>query len=181
MGLHGSHRAAATLALAAALLATGCGASAPARSQPPPRSAAIYASVVKQVVRDHARVKVVYVLDGPVPGAADPMRTRQEPTRRFSEAVKTDLKRLAPADPPIRFVRRRAMVVTGDHGGTAPGHVVNGGILVTLGPIRGHGTPVRVGVGSWRDGLDGRWETYVVEWRGGAWVVSGTTGPAAIS
>jgi hypothetical protein len=52
---------------------------------------------------------------------------------------------------------------------------------LSLGPIDGTGNRVEVANSLWINGLAGQWLTYVVEWRGGTWEVTGTTGPMAIS
>jgi hypothetical protein len=186
----------------AALVAGGCGNSAGDRksAQEPggtaspaaggERSAAIYAAVVRRLVtKDHTvggadpGFTKVYVIDGAVPGAADPFRST--PSRRarggFSAALKRALTAKLSDLPPLEFVSRRADVVEGENGGAAPGRVVNGGVLLTLGPIRGGDDRVTVGGSLWLSGLAGSWQTYVVEQKGGRWAVTGTTGPAAIS
>jgi hypothetical protein len=125
----------------------------------------------------------VYVIDGAVPGAADPFRLT--PSRRplggFSAALKHALTAKLSDLPPLVFVSRRDDVVEGENGGTSPGSVVNGGVLLTLGPIRGSDDRVTVGGSLWLSGLAGSWQTYVVEQKAGRWTVTGTTGPAAIS
>jgi hypothetical protein len=154
------------------------------------RTVAIYASVIRQlVIEDHTYgrndpgFKVVYILDGPVEGAQDSMKTTDEyvPKARFPEDVKTGLKDQLADLPPLVFVAERSSAIEGEKGGTAPGHVVNDGVLLTLGPIIGDRRRVEVGSSLWINGLAGFWATYVVERRGGAWTLTGTTGTVAIS
>jgi len=83
--------------------------------------------------------------------------------------------------PPLEFVSRRSNAIEGDNGGSSPGRVRNGGVLITLGPIRATGHPVAVGASLWINGLAGSWQTYVLKARTGRWLVTGTAGPTAIS
>jgi hypothetical protein len=140
------------------------------------------------VTRDHGfggadpGFQVVYVLDGPVARAGDPMAPidAARPATPFDSAEQ-DAIRGALADlPPIEFVGRRALVVVGTNDGRAPGRVKGRGVLLTLGPIRG-GEKVRVPASLWLSGLAGRWLTYVVQQRGERWTVTGTAGPVTIS
>lgn len=154
------------------------------------RRASIYAAVVRQLVtKDHTfgrtdpGFRMVYVLDGSVAGVADPSRrvTKQAPADRFPARLK-EILRLQLADlPPLEFVARRSDVVVGEEAGTSPGQVVDGGVLVTLGPIRTRRNRVTVACSLWINGLAGSWQTYVLARRGGRWIVRGTTGPMAIS
>ena len=153
------------------------------------RSAAIYASVIRQLVtKDHTfggadpGFKVVYVMDGVIDSAGDVGAPVVESAgKAFTEPLKAELRRALSDLPPVEFVGRRDSVVVGSKGGASPGHVKNRGVLITLGPIEVSGTSVRVGNTLWISGLAGRWQTYVLERRGSAWSVTGTTGPVAIS
>jgi hypothetical protein len=154
------------------------------------RAVAIYSAVVRQLVtKDHTfgrsdpGFKAVYVLDGAVEGAEDPQKSPREgaPAEPFSEAIKAGLRAKLTDLPPITFVRRSRSVIEGRNGGSSPGHVVDDGVLLTLGPIVGGERRVEVGSNLWINGLAGLWTTYVVERRGGEWKLSGTTGPIAIS
>ena len=154
------------------------------------RSVAIYSSVIRQLVtKDHTfgqgdpGFEVVYVLDGPVEGAEDSMKTTSEyvPARPFGEDVKAALKEELVDLPPIVFVRDRASVIAGERSGPSPGHVINDGVLLTLGPIIGGERRVEVGSNLWINGRAGLWITYVVKHRGAEWNVTGTTATVAIS
>jgi hypothetical protein len=191
------------LALALLLVPLGCGGSAgepgPTNAEggsraessagSGPRTAAIYASVIRQLVtKDHTfgggdpGFKVIYVMDGVIDGAGDldghVAESAKEP---FSPTIKAELKRALSDLPPVEFVATRDAVVIGTKAGAAPGHVRNGGVLISLGPIAGGGTKVEVGNSLWISGLAGQWLTYVLESRDEAWRVVGTTGPVAIS
>jgi hypothetical protein len=156
------------------------------------RAAKIYAAVIRQLVtKDHTfgradpGFKVVYVLDGVVEDAEDPSKPvdAQDPTHPFSHDLKGGVQILSRLGdlPPIRFVPERDPVVAGIRSGSSPGHVKNGGVLISLGPIEGNATRVRVGNSLWISGLAGQWLTYVLEQRDGDWTVRGTSGPMAIS
>ena len=129
------------------------------------------------------RFKVIYVLDGAVPGAADPGKAGTEavPRQPFSEATKTAIESALTDLPPITYVHRRSAVVEGTDAGQSPGHVANGGVLVTLGRVEGAGKEVVVQSSLWISGLAGTWLTYVVALEQGVWRVTDTRGPVAIS
>lgn len=150
------------------------------------RTASIYAAVIRTLVTEDntmgsadGEFRVVFVLDGAVPGAENPER-QGEPDEPFSSALKQELRAELADLPPLRFVADRSLVVRGEST-ASPGTVVNGGVLITLGPVSGRAQRVTVGNSLWRNGLAGQWLTYVVAFRGGAWTVVGTTGPTAIS
>jgi hypothetical protein len=154
------------------------------------RTAEIYAALIRQLVtKDHTfgsvdpGFEVIFVLDGAVEGAEDSMKTTDEyvPNERFGDDVKAPLKEKLADLPPIVFVKERSSVIEGEKGGSAPGHVIDDGVLLTLGPIAGDERRVEVGSNLWIDGLAGFWATFVLEIRGAEWVVTGTTGTVAIS
>jgi hypothetical protein len=151
------------------------------------RSAAIYAAVVRQLVtKDHTfggadpGFKVIYVLDGVVADVADPSKpaNANDPKEPFSHDVKDGVRFLStPADlPPVEFVVERNSVVTGTRSGSSPGHVKNGGVLISLGPIKGDANRVKVGNSLWINGLAGQWLTYVLERGDSGWAVTGISG-----
>jgi hypothetical protein len=146
------------------------------------RTVSIYAAVIRELVaRDRAfgvsATGVVYVLDGSVDGAGNPLRAVTVHPQRFKSALKRRLRKALADLPALRFVHNRAEVVTGD----PPGHVINNGVLLTLGPIKGGSARVEVGSSLWVNGLAGQWQTYVVVEAGRRWKLAGTTGPVAIS
>jgi hypothetical protein len=156
------------------------------------RDAAIYGAVVKRLIKEDNTFGggdpgfgVVYVMNGAVKDAADPMNpvTEYKVEEPFSHDVQDGVRFLSKlADlPPVEFVAERDAVVTGEHGGTRPGHVKNRGVLVGLGPIEEAGNTVEVQTSLWINGLAGQWLTYVLAERDGAWKVTGTTGQMAIS
>jgi hypothetical protein len=147
----------------------------------------VYASVLRALIRD-ARMgssghAVVYVVDGALPEAGDVMRQRLDarPKRPFGRSLKDRLTQQLAGVATVRFVSRGASVVVGERGGSAPGHVLHGRVVMTLGLIRGDATRIRVGASRWRNGLDGAWQTYALTRVSGHWAVTGTVGPVAIS
>jgi hypothetical protein len=154
------------------------------------KASEIYAAVIRQlVVRDHTfgeaepPFKVIYVLDGVVPGAANPDMPLDalNPERAFSLEIKEALTQRLRGLPRLVFVARRAAVVQGGGDATDPGRVINRGVLVTLGPIVGRGNRVEVEASLWLNGLAGQWLTYVVQNADDEWRVTGTTGPISVS
>lgn len=151
-----------------------------AEARPFARTAAVYGAVIRRLVEDQATgqpVTVVYVINGAVEGAADPMSSSAAPAQPFSRMLKLRLRRGLRGQVRLRFVDDRAAVVAGK----PPGTVINGGVLVTLAPIRGIGSQVEVPTSLWVSGLNGRWLTYVVASARHGWRVVGTTGQMAIS
>jgi len=154
------------------------------------REAAIYSAVIRQLVmKDNTfgsaptSFKVVYVLDRPIEGAANPHaqvsggRSQEALSEAFKASVTARLADL----PPVKFVPTRRSVVVGEKAHSSPGHVRAGGVLVTLGPIvRGEGK-VRVANSWWMNGLAAQWLTYAVSQQGTGWKVTGISGPIAIS
>ena len=80
--------------------------------------------------------------------------------------------------PPVTFVPQRGAVITG----SGSGHVIQAGVLITLGRItRDHGT-VSVANNRWATGLNGQWLRYLVRKTNGTWHVTGIArGTVAIS
>jgi hypothetical protein len=155
-----------------------------------PRETSVYAAVIRQLVtKDHTfgggdpGFEVVYVMDGVVAGAGkiDGNVDESDPAQPFGDEVKDGLLGALEDLPPIEFVSERSAVVVGTNSGKAPGYVKNSGVLISLGPIEGSATKAEVGNSLWISGLAGQWQTYVLEAQEGAWKVSGTTGPVAIS
>jgi hypothetical protein len=144
----------------------------------PTRASAIYASVIRELVTSEgnfARARVIYVLDGAIKNAADPLSYRQEPTTSFSEGLKATVATAVSDVAPVRFVAEPGSAVN------RHGEVQNEGILVSLGTIRRHGKGLEVGCNAWMKGKDNRWLTFVVMRRGESWKVTGTPGPMAIA
>ena len=149
------------------------------------REVAIYSSVVRQLVmKDHtfgggaSPFKHVYIVDAAVSTAGDPMGKGEERREPFDEGFMKALESELSDLPPIDFVHDPDDVRRGPDG---MGGVENRGVIVTLAPIEGNGTKVKVPNNLWCGGLCGQWLTYVVELRDDEWEVTGTTGPTAIS
>lgn len=144
-------------------------------------TADIYAAVIRQLVTTDsatATYRVLYVLDGVLPGAGNPYSgVSTDPKHRFDAALKTYLRAELADLPPLTFITHRSTVVAG----TPPGQVIHGGVLLTLGPVGPHGAQVEVASNYWVTGLNGRWSTYVLNHTPKGWHVVGTTGPVVIS
>lgn len=153
----------------------------------PSRESQVYAAVIRQLVLvDHgygsadSPYEVVYVLNGPVRGAADPLSTMDElePAAPFSSDLRDELLDQLSDLPPVEFVSSREAVTAGK----PPGHVIKNGVLITLEPIQWTGTEgAVVGSSRWVNGLNGQWVTYVLSVTDSKWRVSGTKGPVSIS
>lgn len=148
--------------------------------------AAIYAAVIRQLVTvDHgfggapSPYRHVYVLNGVVPSAADPMHLVSRPIIPFKPSLAQAISAKLQGLPPVSFVRNRGGVVAGRN----PGHVTHAGVLITLGQItwRNHTTAV-VANNRWATGLNGQWLKYIVRPHSGEWSVTGVAdGTVAIS
>jgi hypothetical protein len=150
------------------------------------RDAYVYAAVIERLVKDERASggpHVIFVLDGPVAGAADPTTFIEQPPEPFGHDLKDGVIFLAELAelPPIEFVDSRNAAIVGTASGTKPGRVKQDGALVTLGPVVGSGNRVQVANSIWRNGLSGRWQTFLLAHERQAWKVTGTTGPLAIS
>ena len=184
--------------LFAVLTTVGCGSTMAVETGSAPveapagddREAAIYSAVIRQLVmKDNTfgsapmSFKVVYVLDRPIEGAADPQAqvSGGSSQEAFSESFKAAVRARLADLPPVKFVRTRNSVVVGENAGSSPGHVRAGGVLITLGPIRGGEGIVRVPNSWWMNGLAGQWLTYELHQPGAGWKVTGISGPIAIS
>lgn len=158
---------------------------APPNSDSGDRTIEIYAAVIRRLVtKDHtfggssSPFEHVYVVDGAVEDAGDPMEGDGEPGPPFSDEVKEGLKEELGGLPPIDFVSDPDYVRLGTD---KMDGVKNEGVIITLSPIARDGDKVEVPNSLWCGGLCGQWLTYVVELRSGDWEVTGTTGTSAIS
>jgi hypothetical protein len=170
---------AASILLVAILAGTSCtegGGPQPGRD----RDVAVYAAVIRHMTTEQGQASgypVIYVLDGVDPGAADP-DAGDGPLRPIPEETQAAITEALADVGRIEFVADRASVIGPQSQGA---RVEGGGILITLGPIRGGGDRVRVPASSYLANLAASWQTWVVDWRGEAWTVTGTTGPIAVS
>ena len=144
----------------------------------------IYAEVVRRLVtKDHTfgrsatPFEHVYIVDGVVEGAGDPMKSGvAEPKEPFDDEVKEGLLDALRSLPPVEFVADPDSVRKPDLGG-----VKNNGVIITLGPIEEEAERIEVSNSLWCSGLCGQWMTYVLKPAGNGWRITGTTGPSAIS
>ena len=193
---------AATIVLTALAVSTaGCGGS-PAAGAPPTvhapaserqpavteagaKEAEVYVQVLRRYLSTPAEnsfpgqaFTTVYVLNRAYPGAADPSGThgRGAPiSLRTQRQVTAALAGMAH----VIFIADRGSVIEAKGG---CGQVRNGGILITLGPLVGHGHEMQVAINGFVACLGATWLTYVLQDQPGiGWRVTGTTGSIAIS
>jgi hypothetical protein len=152
----------------------------PAPSDPTARPVAIYSTVVRHMVTEEGQSSgfpVVYILDHSVERAADP-DGQNGVVRDFPGEIREGIERSLAQVARVEFIPDRDSVI-GPPG--AGGRVEGGGILLTLGPIRGEGDRVEVPASSYLGNLAATWQTWVVQRTAEGWQVTGTTGPVAIS
>jgi hypothetical protein len=141
------------------------------------RNGLVYAAVVRELIEvDHgfghapSRYRHVYILDGPVPGAGNPMRVPGAPRHAFGAGVKWEIAHHLEGLPPVDFVRAQ------------PVHVPGRGVFVRLGPVRWiNRSTARVSHSRWANGRDGRWAAYIVRFGQTGWHVTAIVGPVALS
>ena len=146
----------------------------------------IYAAVIRQLVTvDHgfggapSPYRHVYVLNGVVPSAADPMHLVSRPLIPFKPGLVQAISAKLHGLPPVSFVQNRGGVVAGRN----PGHATHAGVLITLGQITWRDdTTAIVANNRWASGLNGQWLKYIVRHHNDEWSVTGVAdGTVAIS
>jgi hypothetical protein len=153
----------------------------------PPRAASVYVAVLKQALLD-ARpdggrgFRVIFVVDGAVPGVAKPTRA-EDPRRPFASDVKEAMRVLGEQAglPPIEFVPEVETALRGPSAGWHRFQPRDNGLLVLLDRVKMRRAGAEVGSMLWANARAMRWQTYVVKEREGSWRVVGTTGPLAMS
>jgi hypothetical protein len=168
----------ASAVLAAVLAATSCGGSGGAGADD--RDVAIYAAVIRHMTAEQGQASgypVIYVLDRLDPAASDPEADEGASTpipKQDQEAIVQALAEVGK----IEFIADPDAVIGPESEG---GRVKDGGILITLGPIEAGDARVLVPASSYLGNLAASWQTWVLEERDGSWLVTGTSGPVAIS
>jgi hypothetical protein len=185
------------LTLVAVVMASACGGSNSGSIEPKRSGGAsedvhasqaslVYAAVIRQLVtKDHgfggaaSPYRHVYVLDGVVPTAGDPMHLVVRPAKPFADGLSQQIAAELGALPPVSFVRSRRLAITGAKpgDGAAAGHVLHRGVLITLGRI--HWVDARtatVANNRWASGLNGQWLSYTVKLDHSVWRVAGVSG-----
>jgi hypothetical protein len=193
----------ASLVVSAAI-AAGCNSTNTAKSVPstpateqdttttatrPQAKSEIYAAVIRQLVtEDHgfggapSPYRHVYVRNAPVQGAGNAMTSHLRPRAGFAEPTLTAIASQLGDLPPLTFVSASRQATVGSFRNGGWPHAKNGGVLITLGPIRWVGRrTVLVPNSRWATPLNGQWLTYRLKHSDGSWRVVGTVGPVAIS
>jgi hypothetical protein len=118
------------------------------------------------------------VVDGAIPEAAK-VRTGLRPASEpFPGALKQEVEERLEDLPPLGFISDPDSVRLGKQG---IGGVKNNGVLISLGPIEPVPEGIHVSTGLWCGGTCGQWLTYVLSQDQDRWMITGTTGPYAIS
>lgn len=151
---------------------------APTGSSGPDRDRVeIYSSAFRALAETEGWFDPIFLDERICPGVGDVMAETDQPCdETFTDAEQTAI--LAELDDlaNVRFVtdaeRIQDRIFAGD---------LEGAGLLAVGEIDGDGDRVAVGGSAYCGGLCGHWMTLVVERGAQGWIVSGTTGPVAIS
>jgi hypothetical protein len=168
------------LLLLALLFGVACNGAPSSPEDPSDRVVAIYSAVIEHMVTEKGQPSgfpVVFVLDHTAERAAKPQGVAGE-IREIPADVQAGIQRSLSNVAPVEFIADRESVIGPPGQGS---RVIDGGILLTLSPIRGEGNRVEVPASSYLGNLAGSWQTWVVELSAGSWKVTGTSGPVAIS
>lgn len=136
----------------------------------------VYAEVVRAIAKDAGTTKwpVLFVLEatrGEDPGGTFTADRGTSIDPRTRTAVRTQL-------PTVRWISEP---IQAKPDGRECGAVEQNGLIVTLGEIRQDGRITTVRASGWF-GCDGAaWLTYKLDRQGGAWRITGTTGPAVVA
>ena len=182
-------RLAVSLIVAAALVA-GCGERQQSSGGPEPfgpgdltpaeRESFVYAAVIRHMTAEEGQTSgfpVIFVLDHAVEGASE-VEGETGARTPISNEVQIRVQEELALLPPIRFVPDPDEVIGPPEEGS---QVKNGGILITLGPVPEGDDRIEVEASSYIANLAATWQTWVLERHGLRWLVTGTTGPVAVS
>ncbi len=148
------------------------------------RDAQIYAAVLRRYLttpqeNSNLPFATVFVLDYTDASAADPMRTA--PSTTTTPISATDQRTIVAALHdlvPLRFVTSRDQVIIHRQGCSV---VRDNGILILLGPATTVAGTTRVSINGFVACLGATWLTYLVTADANGWMVTGTSGPAAVA
>jgi hypothetical protein len=149
------------------------------------KQAEVYVQVLRRYLSTPAEnsfpgqtFKTVYVLNQAYADAADPSGTHGRGAP-IAPQVQRQVAAALAGMAHVIFIAARESVIEARDG---CGQVRNGGILITLGPLVGHGHEMQVAINGFVACLGATWLTYVLQDQPGAgWRVTGTTGSMAIS
>jgi hypothetical protein len=145
------------------------------------REVAVYAAAIRHHLSSVAEPMpaVVYVLDRAVPDAANPMRRMDdEDGVAIGQQTRDQLSAQLAGLARVSFIASWRSVLTTVQ--ICP-TVDQNGVVLTLAPVPAGVDRVELGLVDFRTCLNARWQTYVLVSTPGGWVVTGTTGPMAIS
>ncbi|HEX2240646.1 MAG TPA: hypothetical protein VHJ82_05845, partial [Actinomycetota bacterium] len=148
------------------------------------RAAAIYSAAIREIVLQGNSFKegrnpfdILYILDQADSAAAATGR-RQGEREPIPEEVQEGIKEALEELGPIEFVSDSDSVIGSPRKGS---QVKNNGALITLGTIPAHKNRIKLGMNMYIANLAAVWLTYIIKRKQDRWVVTGTTGPTAIS
>ena len=149
------------------------------------RSIEVYSAVFRQLVtKDHTFGRGptpfdrLFIVSGVVKNGRR-WRIMWKIAEPFSDVVRAGLRAELRALPPLSFVfGAEARQIAKERMNTGGRKLA---VILSAGPIDGDGSRVEVSNSLWCGGLCAQWSTYVLKATDGAWNVTGTTGPIAIS
>jgi hypothetical protein len=153
------------------------------------RAAQVYAAVIRKLVLgangsapDATPYKRIWVVDHEVVNAGQP-DGQDQAGAAFSDALKADLKQALADLPPLAFISDPDTALTPDYAAADPlrGQIRGHGTVILLSPIETHGDRLHVGHELWCAAHCAEWFTSVLQKQDDAWVVTGETGPHAIT
>lgn len=139
-------------------------------------AAALHMATEANTFDSSHRFTEVLVVDRTIPEAGEPIGTGTEGAR-LSDGERSAIRSVLEPDSRVRFISSPDEFRTDDLRPT-----IDGAAIFTLAPIEMvDATTAHVGANMWCGGLCGLWATFVVELIDGAWTVTGTDGPIAVS
>lgn len=176
------------IAIVTVAVLSACGSPSPSTTIDTAAQPSVEEEVYEQVIRRYLTspgensfpeaFKLAYVLDQAHPDAGDPSPDKATPVPIPAETQSRITAALEPTTT-VKFIADGKSVMD-DKDGCA--QVKDGGILITLGTLKGDDREVHVGINGYVACLGATWLTYVVHNPGGAgWTVKGTTGSMTVS
>lgn len=170
-----------TLAALVAVSCGGIGEDGSPGSGPDPdpvdaRRIDIYEATIRSLFETEGWYDPVFIDERVCENTGDPAEEPGTACAELTSAEQTALLEALSDLPSVEFTSRAERITQQIFDGK-----IRGAGLLAVGPIVGDGDRVEVGGSAYCGGLCGHWMTLVVERTGAGWVVTGTTGPVAIS